>query len=87
MAVTPPQKLDLPAIVDLDIEQYAHDTSYLRNSVVQNLAWSNVTVTVPDRETKQPKEILTAVSGCVAAGKNLHHFFRYNIPPHALHFI
>jgi hypothetical protein len=59
--------IKLPAVVDLDIERCAHDTSYLRNSVVQNLAWSDVTVTVPDRETKQPKEILSAVSGCVAA--------------------
>jgi hypothetical protein len=76
MTRTPPQKLDLPAIVDLDIEWCAHDTSYLRNNVVQNLAWGDVTVTVPDRDTKQPKEILSAVSGCVAAGKNRLHFFR-----------
>jgi hypothetical protein len=64
-----PQKHDLPQIIDVDIEQSAHDTSYLNNSVVQNLAWSDVTVTAPDRETKLPKEILSDVNGIVAAGR------------------
>ena len=76
MAASPPQKLDLPAIMELDIERCARDTSYLSNSVVQNLSWSDIIVTVPDRETKLPKEILSAVSGCVAAGKSLLHVFR-----------
>ena len=62
--------------MELDIEWCAHDTSYLSNSVVQNLSWSDIIVTVPDRETKLPKEILSAVSGCVAAGKSLLHVFR-----------
>lgn len=70
MVSTPPKKLDFPAIVESDIERCAHDTSYLSNNVVQNLAWSDITVTVPDRETKLPKEILSAVSGYVGAGKS-----------------
>jgi len=70
MALKPPQKSEMPAIIEVDIEQCAHDTSYLNNSVVQNLAWSDVTVTVPDRETKLPKQILSAVSGYVVAGKS-----------------
>jgi len=53
----------------MDVEQYAHDTSYLNNSVVQSLAWRDVTVTVPDKETKNPNQILTTVSGYVAAGE------------------
>ena len=36
----------------------------------RNLVWSDITVTVPDRETKLPKKILSAVSGCVGAGKS-----------------
>jgi hypothetical protein len=70
MALKPPQKSELPAMIEVDIEQCAHDTSYLNNSVVQSLAWSDVTVTVSDRETKLPKQILSAVSGYVAAGKS-----------------
>jgi hypothetical protein len=72
------QKLELPESIEMDIEQSAHDTSYLNNSVVQNLAWSNVTVTVPDRDTKLPKQILSAVSGNVAAGKS-HLIFRSKV--------
>lgn len=48
MAATPLQKSDLAAIIELDIERCAHDTSYFSNSVVQNLAWNNITVTVSD---------------------------------------
>jgi hypothetical protein len=70
MALKPPQKPELPAMIEIDIEQCAQDTSYLNNSVVQSLAWSDVTVTVSDRETKLPKQILSAVSGYVAAGKS-----------------
>jgi hypothetical protein len=70
MSLNSPQKSELPGTIEIDIEQSAHDTSYLNNGVVQNLAWSNVTATVPDRETKLPKQILSAVNGYVAAGKS-----------------
>ena len=76
MSQKSPQKSELPAIIEIDIEQSAHDTSYLNNSVVQNLAWSDVTVTVPDRETKLPKQILSAGSGYVAAGKSRPSYFQ-----------
>jgi hypothetical protein len=81
MAADPPPKLELPAVIDLDIERCAHDTSYLSNTAIQNLVWSDVTVTVPDRETRQPKEILGGVSGCVAAGKSRHPISRSKILP------
>jgi hypothetical protein len=55
---------------EADIERQAHDTSYLDNSVVKSLAWSDVSVTVRDRETQKPKKILGDVSGHVAAGEN-----------------
>jgi hypothetical protein len=56
-------------LTDIDVEQRGHDNSYLENQIVQSLSWKNVTVVVPDRETKQPKEILSAINGEVAAGK------------------
>jgi len=55
--------------IDMDVEQRGHDNSYLENQIVQSLSWNNVTVVVPDRETKQPKVILSAINGEVAAGK------------------
>jgi hypothetical protein len=57
-----------PRLMEEDIEKLAHDTSYLKNTVVDNLSWSGVTVTVQDRERKAPKEILTQVNGYAAAG-------------------
>ncbi|KAH8650051.1 P-loop containing nucleoside triphosphate hydrolase protein [Xylariales sp. PMI_506] len=54
---------------ELDPEQQAHDTSYLSNSIVSSLTWSDITVTVRDRETKGSKKILTDISGHAAAGE------------------
>jgi ABC-type multidrug transport system ATPase subunit len=55
----------------LDVERQDADTSYLANDTVTNLTWSNVTVTVKDRETKQPKALLQDVNGSVEAGEML----------------
>jgi hypothetical protein len=68
----PPPKFKPPATVEFDVEQSANDTCYLKNSTVQSLIWSGITVTVPDRETRLSKQILTDVRGCVAAGENTH---------------
>jgi hypothetical protein len=54
---------------DIDVEQRGHENFYLENQIVQSLSWRDVTVTVSDRETKEPKEILSAISGEVAAGE------------------
>jgi hypothetical protein len=54
---------------ETDVERQAHDTSYLDNSVVKSLAWSDVNVVVRDRETQRPKKILSDVSGHVVAGE------------------
>jgi hypothetical protein len=70
MTEIPPSKPYVPAIVELDVERSAQASSYLFNSVVRKLAWSNVTVMVPDKRTKEPKDILSGVSGCVVAGRN-----------------
>lgn len=60
---------ELIALREVDIEQQSHDASHLDNRVVKNLAWTDVTVVVPDREMRQQKQILSAVNGHVAAGK------------------
>ncbi|EKG12826.1 ABC transporter-like protein [Macrophomina phaseolina MS6] len=46
---------------------YAH----LANSTVSSYSWNNVTVTVRDRQTKAPKQILSGASGLVSAGELL----------------
>jgi hypothetical protein len=60
---------ELITLNEVDVEQRGHDNSYLENQIVQSLSWKDVTVVVPDRETKNPKEILSAINGEVAAGK------------------
>ncbi len=42
---------------------------HLTNNAVQNFSWKNVTVTVKDRTSKQPLNILSDVSGFVEAGE------------------
>jgi ABC-type lipoprotein export system ATPase subunit len=62
---------------DEDVERQAHDRSYLDNSIVKTFSWTDVNVFVPDRDTKKPKQILTSVSGHVAAGKPPPSFLVY----------
>ena len=69
---TSPSPKPIPETIELkegDIESQAHDTSYLDNRIVKSLAWSDVSVTVRDRETQKPKKILSGVSGHVVAGE------------------
>ena len=54
------------ATPDLESAKALHPP--LVNDVVQNFAWQNVTVTVKDRATKQPRNILSNSSGSVNAG-------------------
>jgi hypothetical protein len=60
---------ELITLNEVDVERQGHDNSYLENQIFQCLSWKDVTVVVPDRETKHPKEILSAINGEVAAGK------------------
>ena len=53
---------------NIDIEQSAVDDSQLMNDTVRNFLWKDVTVTVKDHKTKQPKAILNGVDGIVEAG-------------------
>ena len=58
----------------VDVEKDAGvDYAHLTNSTVQTFSWENITVTVKDRVTKQPKEILSNINGIVKAGR-LHRF-------------
>jgi hypothetical protein len=40
----------------------------LTNTAIRSFSWDDVTVTVKDRESKQPKDILSGVNGMVKAG-------------------
>lgn len=51
-----------------DIEKSAGNEAHLMNDTVKNFLWQDVTVTVKDHKTKQPKAILQAVDGLVHAG-------------------
>jgi hypothetical protein len=56
-----------------DIEKDAAGAGYahLTNETVNSFSWSDVTVTVKDRATKQPLDILSGVNGIVEAGEML----------------
>ena len=54
-----------------DAEQQADAEAHLLNYTVRSVTWSGVTVTVKDRETKQPKTIVDNVEGFVEAGMPL----------------
>ena len=41
----------------------------LHNSTIKNLSWHNITVTVSDRKTGEPKQLLDDVNGEVKAGE------------------
>lgn len=51
-----------------DVEEGTLMEEHLVNTTVKNITWTGVTVTVKDRETKQPRTIVDDVSGIVEAG-------------------
>lgn len=57
---------------DIDIERAAAGEAHLRNTTVQNVSWTGITITVKDRETKLPKTLVDNVSGIVQAGPQTH---------------
>lgn len=60
----------------LDIEKDAgSDYAHLTNTAVQSFVWEDVTVTVKDRQTKKPKDILSGVNGIVKAGVCTSYFY------------
>ncbi|KAF5633056.1 ATP-binding protein cassette [Fusarium sp. NRRL 52700] len=53
----------------MDSEQRPVAEKHLLNTTIKNFTWRNVTVTVKDRKTKQPKAIVDNVEGIVEAGE------------------
>jgi hypothetical protein len=51
-----------------DVEKGVTDYAHLTNTTVHSFSWENVTVSVRDRKTKQPLDILSGVNGIVEAG-------------------
>ncbi|KAJ4989415.1 ABC transporter [Stagonosporopsis vannaccii] len=59
-----------PSVEDVE-KGTAGDYAHLENSTVRSFSWRHVTVTVKDRRTKQPLDILSGVDGIVEAGEML----------------
>lgn len=54
-----------------DVEKMIGDYAQLTNTNIRSFAWKGVTVTVKDRQSHQPKTILSDVNGIVKAGELL----------------
>jgi hypothetical protein len=52
----------------VDVEQGAVSEAHLMNTTIRNFTWHDVTVTVKDRQTKTPKNIVENAFGVVEAG-------------------
>lgn len=55
--------------VDVEKDAADADFAHLTNASLHHFSWHNVTVTVKDRSTKQPLDILSNVNGVVEAGE------------------
>ncbi|KAG9627187.1 putative ABC transporter, partial [Aureobasidium melanogenum] len=61
----------MSANVSSDTERQSSHELYMFNDLVHSLSWSNITMTVEDRSTKQPKDLVSNVGGHVKAGEVL----------------
>lgn len=52
----------------IDVESQGASEEHLMNTTVQNISWKGITVTVTDRQTKQPKRLVDDLEGVVYAG-------------------
>jgi hypothetical protein len=57
----------IPSSLQHDVEKNG-DYAQLTNTTIRSYAWEAVTVTIKDRETKQPKAILSNINGIVKSG-------------------
>jgi hypothetical protein len=62
-----PVKHSVPSSFPVDVEKNG-DYAHLNNNSVRTFGFDSVTVTVKDRQSGQPKEILHDVSGTVKSG-------------------
>ncbi|KAL8370363.1 hypothetical protein RB595_000645 [Gaeumannomyces hyphopodioides] len=53
----------------MDVESRGASEEHLMNTTVQNISWKGITVTVTDRQTKQPKRLVDDLEGVVYAGE------------------
>lgn len=68
MMIIPGVQAPVKSMPYTDVEQYALADAHLYNTLAQNISWRGITVTVKNRETKQPKAIVDGVEGYVEAG-------------------
>jgi ABC-type multidrug transport system ATPase subunit len=57
------------ANLSLDMESQSNHEFYVHKDLIQSLSWSNISLTIEDRSTKQPKDLVADVCGCIEAGK------------------
>jgi hypothetical protein len=51
-----------------DLERNESGQFFLRNQTVQEFSWKALTVTIKDRETKGPRNLIDGISGNVQQG-------------------
>jgi ABC-type multidrug transport system fused ATPase/permease subunit len=57
------------------MESQSNHEFHIPKDVIQSLSWSNISLTVEDRSTKHPKDLVADVCGCIEAGKCSATFF------------
>jgi hypothetical protein len=60
-----------------DVEKSGGDYAHLTNTSIKSFGWEGISVTVKDRQTKQPKDILSSVNGMIKAGKTSFYTIHY----------
>ena len=63
-----------------DVEKNGGDYAHLTNTSIKSFGWEGISVTVKDRQTKQPKDILSSVNGMIKAGKTSFYTIRLHSP-------
>ncbi|KAI5251074.1 putative ABC transporter [Aureobasidium subglaciale] len=61
----------MSANVSSDTERQTGHEQHMSNEIVHTLSWSNITQTVKDRSTKEPKHLVRDVGGQIKAGEVL----------------
>ncbi|CRG87425.1 ABC transporter G family member 5 [Talaromyces islandicus] len=56
---------------NIDVEKADDGSLFLVNNTVQGFSWKHLTVTVKDRATKEPRQLISEISGSVQQGELL----------------
>lgn len=51
-----------------DTERNQSEQGFLLNESISHISWQQLTVTVKDRQTKEPKDLIRDVSGSIGRG-------------------